>query len=50
MRWDTKLIRPIVPSNSQPIVTLSDARAYILSLPDVRQLEPIVQAGTEARE
>lgn len=48
MSWRTKLIRPVVPAKGKPIVTLSDARAYILKLPKARQDEPIVQAGTRA--
>jgi hypothetical protein len=48
MTWSSKLIRPIVPPNGKPIVTLSDARAYILKLPEERQNDPLVQAGTEA--
>ena len=31
--WDLKLSRVVVPIRSEPLRTLSDARAYILSLP-----------------
>ena len=31
--WDLELSRVIVPIRSEPLRTLSDARAYILSLP-----------------
>jgi hypothetical protein len=31
--WELKLSREIVPIRSEPLRTLSDARAYILSLP-----------------
>lgn len=48
MSWNAKLVRPIVPPKGKPIVTLSDARAYILGLPEERQNDPLVQAGTEA--
>ncbi len=48
MSWDTELIRPIVPPKGKTIVTLSDARAYILKLPKARQKDPIVLARVEA--
>ena len=31
--WELKLSRMVVPIRSEPLHTLSDARAYILSLP-----------------
>ena len=45
MSWSMRLIRPVVPSNGKPIVTLSDARAYALALPKSEQDAPHVQAG-----
>ncbi len=48
MSWSEKLIRPIVPGTGKPIVTLSDARAYILSLPKSKLKEPYIAAGIEA--
>lgn len=30
MSWETRLIRPVVPAKGKPIITLSDARAYVL--------------------
>ncbi len=48
MSWKTELIRPIVPPKGKPIITLSDARDYILKLPKSRHDDPIVLAGTEA--
>ena len=48
MSWSKRLERPVVPPDGKPIVTLSDARAYVLKLPKDRQNDPIVQAGVEA--
>lgn len=48
MRWNMRLIRPVVPPIGEPIVTLSDARRYALSLSKARQNDPHVQAGVEA--
>lgn len=45
MSWETRLIRPVVPPNGKPIVTLSDARAYVLALPQAQQNAPHVQSG-----
>ena len=38
----------MVPPNGKPIVTLSDARAYVVKLPTEWQNDPLVQAGIEA--
>ena len=48
MSWSDRLVRPVVPPNGKPIVTLSDARDYILALPKSRQSDPIVQEGVRA--
>lgn len=48
MAWSDRLIRPVVPPDGRPIVTLSDARAYILALPKSRHHEPIVATAIEA--
>jgi len=48
MRWDARLIRPIQVEEGDLIVTLSDAREYLLKLPKNRQNDPTVQATVEA--
>ena len=48
MSWSARLVKPIVPANGKPIVTLSDARSYILTLPKLDQESEIVQATAEA--
>lgn len=48
MPWSARLIRPVVPHDGKPIVTLSDARAYLLALPKSRHHEPIVATAIEA--
>ena len=48
MRWDARLIRPIQVEEGDLIVTLSDAREYLLKLPKNRHDDPIVQATVEA--
>ena len=40
-----RLIQPVVPPKGKPIVTLSDARDYILSLPKAQQDAAHVQNG-----
>lgn len=45
MSWDMRLLQPVTPPKGKPIVTLSDARAYILGLPEARQNDPHVQSG-----
>lgn len=40
-----RLIRPVVPPKGKPIATLSDARAYILTLPKAQQDAEHVQNG-----
>lgn len=47
MAWSDRLIRPVVPPDGRPIVTLSDARAYILALPKSRHNEPLVNDAIE---
>lgn len=48
MSWSKRLIRPVVPPNGKPLVTLSDARAYAITLPKAQQSEPHVLAGVAA--
>lgn len=48
MSWETRLIRPVVPAKGKPIVTLSDARAYVLTLPQAEQGMKHVVAGVKA--
>lgn len=48
MSWDMRLIRPITPRKGKPIVTLSDARAYVLTLPRAEQAKPHVVAGVKS--
>lgn len=45
MSWSMRLIRPVVPPKGKPIVTLSDARDYILDLPKAQQNAAHVQNG-----
>lgn len=48
MSWETKLVRPVVPLSGKPIVTLSDARAYILGLPAAEKSSEHLEAALEA--
>ena len=48
MSWSKRLERPIETPEGKKIITLSDARAYALALPESRQMAPEVQAGVEA--
>lgn len=48
MSWEMKLIRPVVPAKGKPIVTLSDARTYVLTLSRAEQARPHVVAGVKA--
>lgn len=48
MSWEMRLIRPITPRKGKPIETLSDARAYVLTLPKTEQAKPHVVAGVKA--
>jgi hypothetical protein len=48
MSWKARLLKPIVPTKGKPLVTLEDARKYLLSLPESRHTEPAVQTATEA--
>ena len=48
MPWKSRLLKPIIPAKGRPILTLDDARKYLLSLPEARHLEPSVQAATQA--
>lgn len=48
MSWSDRLVQPVVPPGGQPIVTLSDARAYLLALPESRHNEPIIATAIEA--
>lgn len=48
MSWKSRLLKPIIPAKGAPIVTLDDARRYLLALPEGRHTEPAVQAATEA--
>ncbi len=43
MSWNSRLIKPIVPAKGRPIATLSDARAYILALPESEQTKEFTQ-------
>lgn len=45
MSWSLRLIQPVVPKGGKPIVTLSDARAYILNLPEADLQLSHVQDG-----
>lgn len=47
MSWETRLIRPVVPAKGKPIVTLSDARAYVLTLSRAEQGKAHVIAGVK---
>jgi len=46
--WKARLLKPIIPAKGKPILTLDDARKYLLSLPEARHSEPSVQAATQA--
>lgn len=48
MSWSVRLIKPVTPAKGKPIVTISDARAYILALPAAEQETEVVQATAEA--
>lgn len=48
MSWSKRLERPVVTPEGKQLVTLSDARAYALALPEARQSDPHVQVGIEA--
>lgn len=48
MSWSTRLLRPVVPAKGKPIVTLSDARAYILALPKRQQETDYFEPALEA--
>lgn len=48
LSWKTRLIRPVTPAKGKVIVTLSDARAYALTLPKAKQNDPHVLAGVTA--
>ncbi len=48
MSWETRLLQPVVPPNGKAIITLSDARAYVLTLPKAQQENPHVLAGVAA--
>jgi hypothetical protein len=45
--WETRLIRPVAPAKGKPIITLSDARAYVLTLPRAEQGMKHVVAGVK---
>lgn len=47
MSWKVRLLKQIIPAKGKPILTLDDAREYLLSVPEARHLEP-VQAATQA--
>lgn len=48
MPWSAKLLKPIVPPKGMAMVTLSDARKYLLSLPEVEQTNSLAQQAFEA--
>ncbi|MES2600208.1 MAG: hypothetical protein V4602_05290 [Pseudomonadota bacterium] len=48
MSWEARLIRPVTPTKGKIIVTLSDARDYVLTLPEAKQSNPNVLAGVAA--
>lgn len=48
MSWKDRLIRPIEVEEGDLIVTLSDARDYLLKLPKNRHKDPLVQATIQA--
>ena len=48
MSWKARLLKPIIPAKGRPILTLDDARRYLLSLPEDRHSDPAVQAATHA--
>ncbi len=48
MSWDMRLIRPVVPPKGKPLETLSDARAYVLTLSRAEQAKPHIVAGVKA--
>lgn len=48
MSWSTRLIRPVTPAKGKPIITLADARAYVLTLSKAQQAQPHVLAGVAA--
>lgn len=48
MSWDMRLIRPITPRKGKPIATMSDARAYVLTLSKTEQAKPHVVASVKA--
>jgi hypothetical protein len=46
--WKAKLIQPIEAEEGDLIVTLSDAREYLLKLPKGRRNDPLVQSTIQA--
>ena len=48
LSWKTRLLQPVVPAKGKVIVTLSDARDYVLTLPKSQQEDPHVLAGVKA--
>lgn len=48
MSWKARLLKPIIPAKGRPILTLDDARKYLLSLPADRHSESAVQTATHA--
>jgi hypothetical protein len=48
MGWNEKLIRPIEAAEGDIIVTLADARKYLLKLPKDRHDDPTVAAAVQA--
>jgi hypothetical protein len=53
MPWIVRFLQPIVPTKGQPIVTLADARKYLLAIPETDQNEAVesaIEAVTMAAE
>jgi hypothetical protein len=48
MRWSEPLTKQFISPKGQPIKTLADARAFLLTLPKSRHAEDDVQAAIEA--
>ena len=48
MTWSRRFDDPIKPPKGKPIVTLKDAAAYIMRLPQDAQISPEWQAAGEA--
>lgn len=47
MPWKARFLKPIVPTKGAPIVTLADARKYLLAIPSTEHSEA-VETATKA--